>query len=200
RHADHGFAIDIAEERDLVAHLFGYLAVSAGDDDVGLDTERAELADTLLGWLRLQLAGRAQLRQQGHVDEKVVAAAELASHLADRLDERLALDVADRAAHLTDHDVGFVLSRCQADATLDLVGDVRDDLDRAAQVVATSLLGGHAGVDLSGSDVAGPGEVLVDEPLVVPNVEVRLGAVVGDEHLTVLIRRHRARIDVQIRI
>ena len=36
------------------------------------------------------------------------------------------------------------------------------------------------------------------EALVVAEVEIGLGAVVGDEHLAVLIRRHRAGIDVEI--
>jgi hypothetical protein len=40
--------------------------------------------------------------------------------------------------------------------------------------------------------------VLVDEALVVPDVEVGLGAVLGDEDLAVLERAHRPRIDVQV--
>ena len=36
------------------------------------------------------------------------------------------------------------------------------------------------------------------EPLVVSEVEVGLGAVVGDEHLAVLERAHRARVDVDV--
>ena len=36
------------------------------------------------------------------------------------------------------------------------------------------------------------------EALVVAEVEIGLGAVVGDEHLAVLVRRHRAGIDVEI--
>ena len=31
-----------------------------------------------------------------------------------------------------------------------------------------------------------------------PEVEVGLGAVIGDEHLAVLIRRHRAGIDIDV--
>ena len=42
--------------------------------------------------------------------------------------------------------------------------------------------------------------VLVDEALVVTEVEVGLATVVGDEHLAVLERVHRARIDVDVRI
>ena len=38
------------------------------------------------------------------------------------------------------------------------------------------------------------------EALVMAEVEVGLGAVVGDEHLAVLVRRHRARIDVEVGI
>jgi hypothetical protein len=34
----------------------------------------------------------------------------------------------------------------------------------------------------------------------VAQIEIGLGAVVGDEHLAVLERRHRARIHVQIRV
>ena len=40
----------------------------------------------------------------------------------------------------------------------------------------------------------------VGEALVVAEVEVGLGAVVGDEHFAVLERRHRAGIDVDVRV
>ncbi len=45
-----------------------------------------------------------------------------------------------------------------------------------------------------------PREVLVDEALVVADVEVGLGAVLGDEDLAVLERAHRSRVDVQVRV
>ena len=77
---------------------------------------------------------------------------------------------------------------------------MRDDLDRAAKVVAAALLGDDRLVDATGGHVAQLREILVDEPLVVTEVEVRLGAVIGDEHLAVLVRAHRARIHVDVRI
>ena len=40
----------------------------------------------------------------------------------------------------------------------------------------------------------------VGEALVVAQVEVGLRAVLGDEHLAVLERAHRARIDVDVRV
>ena len=110
------------------------------------------------------------------------------------------LDVADRAAHLDDDDVRAAVARDAPDALLDLVGDVGDDLDRAAEVIAPALLGDDRLVDAAGRDVGELRQVLVDEALVVPQVEVGLGAVVGDEDLAVLVRRHRARIHVDVRV
>ena len=76
---------------------------------------------------------------------------------------------------------------------LDLVGDVRDDLDGAAEVVAAALLGDDAVVDAAGGHVGVALDELVEEALVVAQVEVGLGAVLGDEDLAVLERAHRAR-------
>ena len=81
----------------------------------------------------------------------------------------------------------------QPDALLDLVGDVRDDLDGAAEVVAAALAPDDRVVDAAGGDVRRARRVRVREALVVAEVEVGLGAVLGDEDLAVLVRRHRAR-------
>ena len=129
---------------------------------------------------------------QRDVDEEAVVAADLVARLAGRLEERQRLDVADRAADLGDDHVD-VRSAHREDAVLDLVGDVRDDLHGVAEVVAATLLGDDRGVDLPGRHVGDLVEVGVEEPLVVPDVEVGLGTVVGDEDLTVLEGVHRAR-------
>ena len=86
------------------------------------------------------------------------------------------------------------------DALLDLVGDVRDDLHRLAEVRARALLGEHRLVDRAGRGVRAPGERHVDEALVVTEVEVGLALVVGDEHLAVLEGVHRAGVDVDVRV
>ena len=93
-----------------------------------------------------------------------------------------------------------VLVGLQAHAALDLVGDVRDDLHGVAEVLAAALAGDDLRVDLAGGDVRGLAQLDVEEALVVADVEVGLGAVVGDEDLAVLERVHRARIDVQVRV
>ena len=167
--------------------------VRAQDDDVGLDADPSELLDGVLRGLRLELAGRGERRQQRDVDVQDVRSPDVLAHLADGLEERQRLDVADGAADLDDDHVRIAVLADPPDPLLDLVGDVRDDLDRAAEVVAAALLADHGLVDAAGRHVGELGQVLVDEPLVVAEVEVRLGAVVGHEDLAVLVRRHRAR-------
>ena len=125
--------------------------VGAQDDDVGLDADAAQLLDRVLGGLGLELARGGQGGEQRHVDVQHVRAADVLAHLADRLEERQRFDVADRPADLDDHDVRVAVARDPSDPFLDLVGDVRDDLDRAAEVVAATLLGDDRLVDAARS-------------------------------------------------
>ena len=122
-----------------------------------------------------------------------------AADLADRLEERQRLDVADGAADLQDDDVASSLHR-RAGCALDLVRDVRDDLDGRAQVLPAPLLADDRVPDRPGRVVCVRERFSVDEPLVVAEVEIGLGAVLGDEDLAVLVRAHRPRIDVDVRV
>ena len=197
---DHGALVEVGEERDLGAQLARQRARRARHDDVGRDTDAAQLVDRVLRGLRLELAGGLDQRHERDVQVEHVVAAELRAQLADGLEERQALDVADRAADLDEHDVDVARGRDAQDAVLDLVGDVRDHLDGRAEVLALALAADDGVVDAAGGRVRGARRVLVDEALVVAEVEVGLGAVLGDEDLTVLVGRHRARIDVHVRI
>ena len=80
-------------------------AVGAAEQDVGLDADRPQVADAVLRRLGLQLAGRADERHERQVNVERVVAPDVLAELADGLEEREALDVADRAADLDEHDV-----------------------------------------------------------------------------------------------
>ena len=86
------------------------------------------------------------------------------------------------------------------DVRLDLVGDVRNHLDRRAEIIAAPLLFDDRVVDLARRDVVGALQIFVDEALVVSEIEIGFGAVLGNEDLAVLVRVHRAGVDVNIRI
>ena len=92
-------------------------------------------------------------RHEREVDEHAALAAQLALELADRLEERKRLDVADRSADLRDHDIEVLRLGDELYTLLDLVRDVRDDLDRPAEVVAAPLLADHRVIDGARRDV-----------------------------------------------
>ena len=188
------------EQRDLLAHVGRQPALRAADHHVRRDTDAPQLVHRVLRRLGLELAGVADVGHEREVDEHRAPAPDVHGELADRLQERQRLDVAHRAADLRDHDVDVLRLADQPDPVLDLVRDVRDDLHRAAEVVATALLADHRVVDRAGRDVGRARRVRVREALVVAEIEVGLRAVLGDEHLAVLERRHRPRVDVDVRV
>ena len=160
---------------------------------------RSSLTECCVGFV-FSSPGGLDERHERDVEVEDVLLPDLAPELADRLEERQRLDVADGAADLGDDDVGGLRDGAAPDARLDLVRDVRDHLHRRAEVVALALLAEHRLPDRAGAVARVAGEVLVDEALVVAEVEIGLGAVLGDEHLAVLERAHRAGVDVEVRI
>ena len=153
----------------------------------------------MLRRLRLQLRGRLQIGDQGEVDVEAILLAHVERELADRFEERLAFDVAHRAADLGDDHVDAGGGGLEQ-GRLDLVGDVGDDLDGLAEELAPPLLVDHREVDLPGRVVRVAVQGGVGEAFVVSEVEVGFAAVVQDVDFAVLIGAHRARIDVDVRI
>ncbi len=92
------------------------------------------------------------------MDEERVLSADVLAYLACCLQEWLGLDIANGAADFGDDDVGSRLAFTrfgggQAHTALDLVGDVRDDLDGVAKVLAAAFAFEDGGVNLSGGHV-----------------------------------------------
>ena len=174
--------------------------VAAADDDVRLNAHAAQLAHAVLRRLRLQFARGADVGQEGTWIESVSSRPSSLRiwRIASRNGWLSISPTVPPTSMITTS--ASAQPRHAADPALDLVREVRDRLDRAAEIVAPPLAPDHLLVDLAGGHGAGPGEVLVDEALVVAKVEVCLGAVDGDEDLAVLIGRHGAGIDVEVGI
>ena len=189
----------IAEIGDLAAEIRTDRFLRSADDRIGLNTPAAQFGDGVLGRLGLHLARRTDERHQRDMDVADIVAADVESELTDRLKEGQDLNVAHRAADLGDDDVDVVAHEA-VDPALDLVGDVGDHLHRLAEIVTTALSSDDRAVDRAGRPVGVRREVLINEPLVVPEVEIGFAAVVGDEHLAVFEGVHRSRIDIQIRV
>jgi hypothetical protein len=75
---------------------------------------------------------------------------------------------------------------------------VRNDLHRPTQIIAATLFLDHGFVDAAGGVVAVAPGGGPHEALVMPQVQVGLGAVVRDEHFAMLEWAHGARIHVDV--
>ena len=188
----------VAEHADLALDVVAYRAVGAQDDDVRRNAHALQLLAGVLRGLGLVFVGAGDVGHQYDMDIAAVLGALLQTDLTDGLQEGLALDVAGGAADLGDDDVRLGALGQIIDIALDLVGDVGDDLHGLAQISALTLLVQDVPVDLAGGQVRVFVQIFVDEALIMAEVEVCLGAVVGHEHLAVLQRAHRARVNVDV--
>jgi hypothetical protein len=195
---DHRFLADVAEQSDLGPLAFRQRMLAAAEQDVGLDAQRGQFAHAMLRGLGLQLAGGRDIGHQSHMDEDGLAAAQLIVELADGLHERQALDIADGPADLAEHEVDIVgLGQSEL---LDLIGNVRNDLHRRAQIITAPLALDDGLVDAALRDIVGLTAGDAGEALIMAQVEIGLRAVVRHIDFAMLIGRHRARINVQIGI
>ena len=82
--------------------------IGAAQKHIGRDADGAQFLDRMLGRLGLQLARGLDIGQQRQMHETGMFAAELVAELADGLEERQALDIADRAADLAEQEIDIV--------------------------------------------------------------------------------------------
>ena len=92
--------------------------------------------------------------------------------------------------------VDFVFA--DGEEIFDLVGDMRDDLDGFAQIIAAAFFFQHGGIDAARRDGIGLARGDAGEAFIVAQIEVGFGAVIGDENFAMLERAHRAGIDVEV--
>ena len=174
---DHRFRGHVAEQRDLLTHLARQWDFAAAQQHVGLDADLEQVLHAVLGGLGLHLARGLDVRHQRHVNEQRLTPV-FEAQLPHRFEERQRLDVPDRAADLDDVHVRLRGEPERLDAALDLIGDMRDHLHRAAQVVATALLRQDRVIHLPRRHIVatrhgGPGEAFV-----VAEIQIGLGAIV----------------------
>ena len=120
--------------------------------------------------------------------------------LTDRFQERLAFDIAGRAADLGDDHISAGLLADLIDERFDLIGDVRDDLYGLTEEFAAAFLVEDVPIYFAGGQIGKLIQVFVDESFIMAKVQVGLSAVFCYEDFAVLKRAHRTGIDIDIRV
>ena len=174
------------------------MAVAAAKQNVRLNPDAEHFLDAVLRGLGLQFAGSGNVRNQCDVDEERILGAQFQAHLANGFEEGKRFDIANGAANFDDDHVHAFGDA--PDAALDFVGDVGNDLNGFAKIIAAALFGEDGFVDAAGGPVIVAGKLDVGEAFVVAKVEIGFGAVIGDEDFAMLKRAHRTGIDVEVRI
>ncbi|OIQ63239.1 hypothetical protein GALL_552200 [mine drainage metagenome] len=177
--------------------------VSPAQQGIGLNADFTQLLGRVLGRFGFELACRGNPRHIAQVDKGAVVRSQLQAELTYRFQERQRFNVADGASNLDNghvHCVSCAKTGSTFDEILNFIGDMRNDLYCLAKVVAPAFFLKHAFVNLARCEVVGLFHARLDKTLIVTQVEVSLGTVIGDKYFTMLERRHGARVDVQIGI
>lgn len=195
---DDGFGKDVAKEGEFLPDIFADGVFGAANEDLGLDADFAQFGHALLGGFGFEFTGSLDVGEEGDVDEENVIETDFEGKLADGFDEGETFDVPSGASDFGDDDVAILVLADFFDAGFDFVGDVRDNLNGLAEVIATALFAEDFFVDLTGGEVVASPEFGIGEPFVVTKVKVGFGTIFKDINFAVLIGAHRARIDVEV--
>src|SRR5438477_9467221 len=102
--------------------------------------------------------------------EEYAFAPELVAQLANGLEKRQALDVADRAADLANHEILAV--EIGQDELLDRIGDMGDHLHGRPEILAAPLAADHRRIDPAGGDRIAAPRGDTDIALVMAEIEI----------------------------
>ena len=192
-------ACDIAEKTDFVADTACEGLLGAADDNVGLNTLLLQSLDAVLRGLGLEFASGGEIRNIGEVyDDAVVAKSPF--ELAHSLDKGIGLDVAHGAANLGDDKLVIARIAKSRNAVFNLIGDMRNDLHGLAKEIATALFLDDVLIDTARRYVIGLRCGHTGEALVMTEVEVGLGTILGNIALAMLVGVERAGVDIDIRV
>jgi hypothetical protein len=184
----------IAEQRQLAPFALRDRPVGPTQQDIRLNADRPQFLDRMLGRLGLELTRARDERHQSQMNIDCVITRQIVAELADRLEIRQTFYITDRPADLAEHEVKAIIAL--ADEILDGIGNVRDDLNCCAKIIAAPLAREDVLVDTAGRNVVMARCRATSKALVVTEIEVGFGPVVGHKDLAMLVGRHRAWIDV----
>src|SRR5437773_2673486 len=127
------------------------------------------------------------------MNEQTVLAADVERNLTNGLKKRKSFNVTDRAAQFRNDDIDVGTGQAPH-GRLDLISNMRNDLNRLAQILAFPLFLNDSGIDASRGIIRFTRQGTVSESLVMAQIEVRLGTIIQHVNFAVLKGTHRSRI------
>ena len=106
--------------------------------------------------------------------------------LADGFKKRQCLDVTNRAADFAKHEIDFVFA--DQKKIFNFVGDMRDHLNGFAQIIAAAFFFQHIGINPARRNRIGVARGHTCETLVMAQIQIGFGTIVGHKHLAMFKR------------
>ena len=103
----------------------------------------------MLSRLGLIFSGTHDIRDKGHMDKQAVFSSHFQGELTNRLQKRLAFDIACGSADFCDDDICFRFFPDGVNEILDFIRDMRNYLYRLSQIVSMSLFVENIPVDFA---------------------------------------------------
>ncbi len=188
----------ITEQRQLATFGSWNLTIRTHQKNIRRNTNRTQFLDRMLRWLRLEFARSRNVRHQCEMDIDRAVAWQFITELTNGFKERHGFDIANRTADFAQDEVIIIIAF--KDKVFDFISDVWNDLNCRAEIIATAFFFDDITVNATGGDIVPLICRTTGEPLVMAQIKVCFSTIVSDEHLTMLVRRHRARVDIEIRV
>ena len=96
--------------------------------------------------------------------------------------------------------IGVLLTGNILDTIFNFIRDMRNDLDGSTQIFSPAFLANDRGIDLSRGNIIGLTGRFVSKTLIMTEIEVRFCTIICDKDLAMLIWRHSAGIDIDVRV
>ena len=197
---DNSIGVHVAEHGHLFAHLLGDRLFAAAHDNIRRNTNAAQLLNAVLGGLSFELTSCRNVGHQGYMNVQNIVFAHFLLNLANSLEEGQAFDIANSTADFGNNNIGIILLANHKNSFLNRVSNMGNNLHRAAQIVTTTLLIDYTLVNLARGSIGVFGQVNIDKALIMTQIQVGFSAIISNKNLAMLIRAHRARVDIDIRV
>ena len=184
---NHVLPLHIAEQGQFLLVILLHRDFAAADQNVRNNSNPAQNPHRLLRRLGLQLPRRLDERNQRQMDEQGIVLPELVIKLADRFKKRQRFNIARRSPDLGNGNI-HILRVHRGNRRFDLVGDMRNDLNRPSEIAPFAFPVDHRTVNPAGRIIARLGAVDACESFIVPEIQIGLRSVIGHINLSVLIR------------
>ncbi len=169
---NHGFRFDVTKFGDFPGQLCFDRVITAGDDHIGEDTNRAQLSDRVLGRFGFGFGSGFEVGQPGNMHKRGIVFTHLIAHFANGFEKRLSFNVAYGTTDFDQDDFGLTGTPQQVDAAFNFVGDMRNHLDCAAQIISAAFPVDHFFIHLPCRNGTGAFQAQVAKAFVMPKVEV----------------------------